>query len=188
MAECDQRQGEVVEMVKASLAGDRAAFDSLVCLHQQQAMRLAVSILGDVDDSAEVVQQAFVKAYLGLKGLKRAGGFKVWLLRIVANEAISRQRSRRRRARLSLPALWRLTERIDRSPDEKEHGKETQSAVQRAMSKLTANEAKAISLFALDDLPHREVARIMGCSPESVRWYVHRARQKLRILLKEYLE
>jgi RNA polymerase sigma-70 factor (ECF subfamily) len=188
MTECDQGQGEVVALVKASQAGDKEAFNSLVCLHQQQAMRLAVSILGDVHDAAEVVQQAFVKAYLGLAGLKRPEGFRAWLLRIVANEAISRQRSRRRRDRLPLPALWQATDRIERSPDEKEHGKEMQAAIQRAMAKLTRNEAQAISLFALDDLPHQEVARIMGCSPESVRWHVYRARQKLRVLLKEYLE
>jgi hypothetical protein len=56
----------------------------------------------------------------------------------------------RQAMRLAVPALWRATERVDRSPAENEDGKATQLAVRRAMSKLTVNEAKAISLFALD--------------------------------------
>ncbi len=188
MTECDQGQREVAEWVKASQAGDRPAFDMLVRGHQQQAMRLAASILGDAHDAAEVVQQAFIKAYVGLDRLRRPEGFRVWLLKIVANEAISRQRRRRVQGRLSLAALWRRTERIAASPEDKEHGKELQAAVRQAMQKLTAKEAQAISLFALEDLPHEEVARIMGCSSKSTRWHVYRARQKLKVLLKEFLE
>ncbi len=61
-------------------------------------------------------------------------------------------------------------------------------AVERAMRRLTDKEARAIALFGLDGLPQGEVAQIMGCSTEAVRWHVHRARKKLRVLLKEYLE
>ena len=56
------------------------------------------------------------------------------------------------------------------------------------MLKLSEKEAKAMSLFGLNDLSHKEVAEIMGCSVEAVRWHVFRARQKLKVLLKEYLE
>ena len=56
------------------------------------------------------------------------------------------------------------------------------------MLKLTDKEAKAITLFGLDGLTQREVAEMMDCSVESVRWHVYRARQKLRVLLKEHLE
>jgi RNA polymerase sigma factor (sigma-70 family) len=55
------------------------------------------------------------------------------------------------------------------------------------MSKLSKREAKAIGLFGLQDLSQREVAEIMGCSVGAVRWHVYRARQKLKVLLKEYL-
>jgi len=63
-----------------------------------------------------------------------------------------------------------------------------QAAVERALARLTGSQAKAIALFGIDGLPHDEVARIMGCSAGAVRWHVHRARRKLRVLLREYLE
>ena len=60
------------------------------------------------------------------------------------------------------------------------------AVLETAMAQLTEKETQAFVLFGLDDLPHREVARIMGCSTEAARWHVYRARKKLRALLKEY--
>jgi DNA-directed RNA polymerase specialized sigma24 family protein len=60
--------------------------------------------------------------------------------------------------------------------------------IQRAMLKLSKKEAKAIAMFGLKGLSQEKVAEIMGCSAEAVKWYVFKARQKLKLLLKEYLE
>ena len=56
------------------------------------------------------------------------------------------------------------------------------------MFRLSGKEARAITLFGLEDMSQRQVAEIMGCSVQAVRWHVFRARQKLKVLLKEYLE
>ena len=55
------------------------------------------------------------------------------------------------------------------------------------MLKLSRQEAKAISLFGLEDLSHKQVAGMMGCTVAAVKWHVFRARQKLKVLLKDYL-
>jgi RNA polymerase sigma-70 factor (ECF subfamily) len=188
MTDHGQRQSDVVELVKASQAGDKVAFGRLVSLYQKRAMRLATGILGDANDAAEVVQEAFVKAYQHLGRLRLPGRFEPWLLKVVTNEAIDRQRALRRRADLVKPARWHEARRPGQRPEEAEHAQALQTAVKQAMLRLTAKEAKAITLFGLDGLSHLEAARIMGCSAEAVRWHVYRARQKLRVLLKEYLE
>jgi RNA polymerase sigma factor (sigma-70 family) len=56
------------------------------------------------------------------------------------------------------------------------------------MLRLSKKEAKAITLFGLEDLSQKQVAEIMGCSVQAVRWHVFRARQKLKVLLRKYLE
>jgi RNA polymerase sigma-70 factor (ECF subfamily) len=178
---------ETVALVKAGQTGDRAAFDRLVLLHQRQAMGLALGILGNVHDAAEVVQDALVKAYLGLGGLNQPERFQPWLLKIVANAAISRCRSARRHRILTRIFVAGTVERRAAEPPEGERGEELRVAIERALERLSAKEAEAIALFGLDDLPHREVGRIMGCSTGAARWHVHRARKKLRVLLKDYL-
>jgi RNA polymerase sigma-70 factor (ECF subfamily) len=145
-------------------------------------------MLGDANDAAEVVQEALVKAYVRLGSLKVPGRFRAWLLRIVANEAASRRRAQRRRTALLRLAAGHAEKRMARGLEENGQVEELEVAVQRAMAQLTKREAKAITLFGFDDLPHQEVARIMGCSTQATRWHVYRARQKLRLLLKEHMK
>jgi len=149
-------------------------------------MRVAVRMLGDADDAAEAVQNAFVKAYLGIDKLKEPRQFEVWLLRIVANAALSQRRAARRRAeRIKVADCHEdktAVSLVDRAM-----GEELKEAIGTAMGKLSKKEAKAISLFGLEGLSQREVAEIMGCSAAAVGWYVFEGRKKLKVLLKEYL-
>ena len=177
---------DVERLVKASRGGGREAFDELVRLHQRRAMQVAVRMSGNVDDAADAVQAGFVRAYLSIGKLKKPEQFEVWLLRIIANAAISQRRAAKRRAE-KIKIAGHCEDKKVLLPAEKGIAEELEDAIRRAMLKLSKKEAKAIGLFGLEDLSHREVAEIMGCSVEAVRWYVFRARQKLRVLLKEYL-
>jgi RNA polymerase sigma-70 factor (ECF subfamily) len=176
-----------VKLVKASQRGDRGAFDELVRLYQKRAMLVAVRMLGSADEAAEAVQIGFLKAYLNIKKLRDAEQFERWLLRIVANAAVSRARAARRRAG-NIGIGDCLEDRKNVSPPERESSEELAKAVQRAMLKLSKKEAQAISLFGLRDMSQKQVAQIMRCSAEAVRWHVFNARKKLKVLLKEYLE
>jgi RNA polymerase sigma-70 factor (ECF subfamily) len=149
-------------------------------------MQVAVRMLGDVNEAAEAVQNAFVKAYLNIDKLKEPGRFEVWLLRIVANTAISQRRAARRRAeRIKVADCYEDKGAV--SLEDKAVGEELKGTIRAAMLKLSKKEAKAISLFGLEGLSQREVAEIMGCSVAAVGWHVFKGRQKLKVLLKEYL-
>jgi RNA polymerase sigma-70 factor (ECF subfamily) len=177
---------DIGRLVEASQAGDRGAFDELVRLYQRRAMRAAVGMLGDANDAAEAVQNAFVKAYLGIDKLKEPRRFEVWLLRIVTNTAISQRRAARRRAeRIKVTDCHEDKKAV--SLVDKAVGEELKRAIRAAMQRLSKKEAKAISLFGLKDLSQREAAEIMGCSAAAVGWHVFKGRQKLKVLLKEYL-
>ncbi len=177
---------DIGRLVEASQAGARGAFDELVRLYQRRAMRVAVRMLGDVNEAAEAVQNAFVKAYLNIDKLKEPGRFEVWLLRIVANTAISQRRAAKRRAS-GIKVTDCHEDKGATSLEDKAVGEELKEAIQVAMRKLSKKEAKAISLFGLEGLSQREVAEIMGCSVAAVGWHVFKGRQKLKVLLKEYL-
>ena len=177
---------DIGRLVEASQAGDRGVFDELVRLYQRRAMRVAVRMLSDANDAAEAVQNAFVKAYLGIDKLRKPERFEVWLLRIVTNAAISQRRAARRRAeRIKVADGYEDKKAV--SLVDQAVGAELKQAIQAAMLNLSKKEAKAISLFGLKDLSQREAAEIMGCSAAAVGWYVFEGRRKLKVLLKEYL-
>jgi RNA polymerase sigma-70 factor (ECF subfamily) len=177
----------IEKLVKASQGRDRRSFDEIVRLYQRRAMQIAVRIIGDANEAAEAVQNGFFKAYLSIGKLREPKRFEAWFFRIITNTAISQRRAAKyRREKLKMEDCYKAKKA--HSPVESQIGKELKEAIQRAMLKLSKKEAKAIAMFGIEDLPREKVAEIMGCSVEAVRWHVFRARQKLRVLLKDYLE
>lgn len=181
----DIPEAGIPELVKQSQAGDRCAFDMLVRYHQDRAMQVAVRVLSDIHEASEAVQDGFVNAYLKIEKLKDPEKFGPWLLRIIVNTANDRLRQiirhNKRRAKSRNPE--------DESTDDRTaEEKELESAIQAAMGQLSTNQAKAIALFGIEGLSHKEAAEVLGCSPQVARWHVFQARKKLKILLKDYLE
>jgi RNA polymerase sigma-70 factor (ECF subfamily) len=144
-------------------------------------------MLGDTDEAAEAVQNGFIKAYLSIDKLKEPKRFEAWFFRIIANTAISQRKTARGRAEKVKISGGCGSKKVF-SPEEREVSEELKEAIQRAMLKLSKKQAQAIALFGIEDLPRDEVAEIMGCSAEAVSWHVFKARQKLKVLLKDYLE
>jgi RNA polymerase sigma factor (sigma-70 family) len=179
---------DVERLVEASSRGNRDAFDERVELYQKRAMQVALGILSNVDEAAEAVQAGFVKAYLNIEKLKKPGRFEIWLLRIISNTAISQRKAAWRRAEAAKAADCPRQERKTLSPAQKVDAEELREVIQRAMLRLSKKEAKAITLFGMEDFSQKQVAEIMGCSAGVVRWHVFRARKKLKVLLREYLE
>jgi len=179
---------DIERLAEASSRGNRDAFDELVELYQRRAMQVALAILGNVDEAAEAVQAGFVKAYMSIEKLREPGRFEIWLLRIISNTAISQRKAAWRRAESAKVADCRRQEKKTFSPAQKVDAEDLREAVQKAMLRLSKKEAKAITLFGLEDLPQKQAAEIMGCSVQAVRWHVFRARQKLKVLLRKYLE
>ncbi len=178
---------DIEGLVRSSRAGDRSAFDELVRLYQRRAMQVAVRALGDATEAAEAVQDGFVRAYLSIGKLRQPERFESWLLRIIVNSAINRRKAAGRKAG-NVEQIDCCEHKKAFSPVQNQIGKELKEAIQKSMLKLSEKEVKAISLFSMEDLPYEKVAEIMGCSLQSARWHVFRARKKLKVLLKEYSE
>ncbi|MFC1794384.1 RNA polymerase sigma factor [Planctomycetota bacterium] len=182
------KNSDVERLVQASSQGNRDAFDELVEYKQRRAMQVALAVLSNADEATEAVQAGFVKAYLSINKLREPKRFEIWLLRIISNTAISQRKTAKRRAEVVKTAdCSHLGKRV-LSPVETANAKELREAIQKAMLKLSKKEAKAITLFGLENLSQTQVAEIMGCSVQATRWHVFRARKKLKVFLREYLE
>src|SRR3954454_17549253 len=89
---------ELAELVSAAKGGDRSAFDELVRATYADAYTLAYRLTGNEEDARDVVQDAYLRAYKGLKRFRGDAQFSTWLYRIVANCAstLLAKRSRNR--------------------------------------------------------------------------------------------
>src|SRR5256885_16107161 len=91
------------DLVAAAKAGDRRAFDALVKATYADAYTLAYRLTGNEEDARDVVQDAYLRAYKGVKRFRGDAQFSTWLYRIVANCASTHlaKRSRTRAKELA---------------------------------------------------------------------------------------
>jgi RNA polymerase sigma-70 factor, ECF subfamily len=192
-------------LVRATMAGDRSAFDAIVERYQQQAVAVSFRLLGNRADALEVVQDAFLKAYQSLSTLQKPEAFAGWFMRIVSNLSLNKRRGRSLRRGVSL----------DGGDDEQNHsatdavgstglsgeslrsgetdpfrsavGKELGSQLQNALNQLPDKQRLAILMFTVEEMPQKEVAEALECSVEAVKWHVFQGRKRLKEILKEYL-
>lgn len=181
------KNNKIEFFVIASQSGDRCAFDELVRIYERDAMKVAIRLLGNANDASEAVQQGFVKAYLNIHKLKDVKSFGAWLFQIVTNAAISQRRTMKTWAN-GIGFLDSYEDKRQQSPVQEKMAQELEQAISEAMLKLSAKEAKAISLFGLEGLSHKQTAKIMGCSAATAKWYVFAARKKLKVILKNHLD
>jgi RNA polymerase sigma-70 factor (ECF subfamily) len=190
---------EDAKLVQAALAGEREAFDKLVEQYQRQAVSVALRLVGNVDDALEVAQDGFVRAYQSLSQLKDAKLFGPWLMRIMSNGALNYRRNRSRHGAVSLSessmqedgqAGTNLEGQLpgdEPSAYERLAGKEMATALQEAIDELPENLRTALLLFAVEKRPQKEIADMMDCSVQMVKWNVFEARRRLRKRLQKAL-
>jgi RNA polymerase sigma-70 factor, ECF subfamily len=185
----DQSDGQLVEQ---TLAGRKAAFDELIRRYQRPAIAVAYRYLNSAHDAAEVTQEAFLKAYASLESLEQPEAFRGWLMRIVSNLALNFRRGRQIRKQASLDELFSPEsggdvpgQAID--PAHSLASKELGEKLQAALQQLPEMQRMAIVLFTIEQMPQKQVAKVLNCSVELVKWHVFQGRKKLRELLKEDL-
>lgn len=184
------------ELVRAARGGGRRAFDQLVDRYQRRATSVAYRLLGDLHDALEVCQEAFVRAYRNLDALEEEGRFGPWLLRIVTNLSLNLRRARGTRLSLESGVLddGRPRERqvpgrpgaADR-PGSRLAATELAERIRTGLAALPERQRVALVLFSVEQLPQKQVADILGCSVEAVKWHVFQARKKMKVCLADYL-
>jgi RNA polymerase sigma-70 factor (ECF subfamily) len=180
--------------VKAARGGDTDAFDHLVQRYQRRAVSVAFRLLGNAEDARDVAQDAFLRAYRSLKKLQDPRRFGGWLMRIVTNLALNRRRDRSRSPVLSTDDLVEGHETLRTASGATmgtsaatDDAGELGVRVRAAIDELPEKQRLALILFSIEGLPQKEVAEIMDCSVQLVKWNVFQARKTLRAILADDL-
>jgi len=186
-----------VALVKKAQGGDADAFGRLVEAYHRRAISLAYRFLGNSEDAKDVAQDAFLRVYRSLDRLEDPARFQPWLLRTVSNLALNFRRARAIRRTASLDGPEEMAAEVQDRPGVGQAGEaagelsdapasELHGALQEAMGRLPEQQRAALILFAIERIAQKEVAEILQCSVEMVKWNVFQARKKLKDLLVDY--
>ena len=165
------------ELVRAVIDGEREAFAVLVKRYEKPVVVVALNILGDRHLAADVSQEAFVKAYEHLAGLRRPQVFGSWLMKITRRCAIRLARRRPSEIRLE-QGMAEGIEDCDGRLDE------SKQRLLSAIVKLPKSEKQVVMLRYFSDNTVNDVARILDRSVGTVTKQLSRARVRLRNILE----
>ncbi len=170
--------------------GDISGLELLVRLYQVQAVRAAYLIVRDRHLAEDIVQAAFVRAYERIHQFDASRPFGPWFLRSVVNDAI---KAAGRRERL-VPLETIVDDREDRfgdlpadpglGPEDLVEQAESRETVWAALGALSPAQRAVIVQRYFLDLSEAEMAEELDCPTGTVKWRLHAARARLRLLLK----
>jgi len=182
---------DLVELVSEARDGDHSAFDALVRRTWQGTYALAFRLTGNDDDASEVCQEAYLRAYRGLRRFRGDARFTTWLYRITANCA-SNQLGRRFRHRYD--ELIDEDAPIDTTPENdpviRVESTQLRERVQAALAALPPRLRAVVVLRDIYDLSHETIAAELGISVSAAKVRLHRARHRLRddVFLRDEVE
>lgn len=189
-----QADQELVERVQQ---GDKRAFDLLVLKYQHKIVKLISRYVRDPDESLDVAQETFVKAYRALANFRGESAFYTWLYRIAINTAKNHLVALGRRppdtdidaadaVQLDMESSVALRE--NDTPEHMALTAEIQETIFRAIEELPEDLRTAITLRELDGLSYEEIAEAMNCPIGTVRSRIFRAREAIDMKLRPLLE
>jgi len=170
------------ELVTRSQQGDRDAFGRLVRRYEERLFNSLLRIVASRGDAEDLVQDAFVQAYLNLAAFRGHCSFYTWLYRIALNLAYSN--ARRRRVRKALERAREVNEDIPAhataSPSARLERAEESEQIRRALAALSDEHRALLVLRGIEGFDYQTIAEVMHLNPGTVRSRLHRARANFR--------
>lgn len=169
-------------LVEACLAGDRASFDVLVERHRRQVYQVCYRFVGNHEDASDLTQDVFLRAYRALRTFKGHSAFGTWLYRVAVNVSLNRV-SVRHPPTESIDA--RAHEDAVTEPQDRQLLRHERAAtVRAAIARLPRKQRATMILRIYHELPHEQIAAILGSSVGAVKANFFHAMANLRKLLE----
>lgn len=177
----DAGEDRVRQLIREFRAGDQRAFSEIVRRYRSQVASLAYRIVNDYDEAADIAQIVFVKMSRSIWRYDERKRFYTWLYRITVNAAIDYMRKHSRHKHEPLESFHESLESLrSGNPDQYYRRRQVRRHISEAAHLLNDKQRSAFMLRDVHGCRVDDVASIMNMPEATVRWYLHRARAKIR--------
>lgn len=162
-------------------AGDRVAQNELYKRYAGAMYNICRRMMNDEDEARDLLQDAFVEAFMKIHSLKELSTFSAWIKRITVNKCINAIKKKR------IFAIS-IDENVDPADenewiDQEIIGHEAQ-AIMKALEQISDGCRTVFNLYLFEGYDHKEISQIMGISESASKSQYSKAKQKIRDLLK----
>jgi RNA polymerase sigma-70 factor (ECF subfamily) len=173
------------ELTQAASAGNMAAFEELYQRHHRRVYSICLRMLQNASEAEDLTQDVFIQLYRKVGSFRGDSAFTTWLHRLTVNQVLMHFRKR--------TVKFEKTTEEGETPVQVVSGTENpfrmpvvdKIALDNAISQLPAGYKSVFVLHDVEGFEHEEVAKILGCSVGTSKSQLHKARLKLRKLLKK---
>ena len=178
----DWQAADEPTLVSACLNGHAGAFDVIVERYRRQVYQLCYRFAGNHEDASDLTQDVFIRAYRGLRGFQSRASLGTWLYRIAVNVSLNR-------LAVKTPRTETLEHREHRDAaaepaDSVLLRAERAAEVRAAIARLPRAQRATLILRIYHELPHQEIADILGSSVGAVKANLFHALANMKKLLK----
>lgn len=180
----------VIERVRS---GETDAFEALVLENQKKVYNLALKMTGNENDALDISQEAFIKAFAGLKNFRGDSRFSVWLYRLTYNLSIDFIRKNQRTQVSSLTYIDDSGEYADYEipdiscePESEIEKKELREAIAKGIGELPDKHREILIMREITGMSYEDIAKTLGLSEGTVKSRLSRARHGLVVILNKY--
>ena len=188
-------------LVRRAQAGDREALSALVQSQQSYVYSIAMSLMHNPADAADMTQESFIRLLRSLGTYRGETKFTTWLYRLVTNICLDGLRRRGRpvesldepASTLSGDDAQTAGERLADSdrwtqPEEEVTLRESAAEVREALGRLPTAQRLALTLYYFEDMRYEDIAETMGLPLNTVKSHIRRGKERLALALSQRVE
>ena len=173
------------ELAQAASKGDMVAFEEIYQRHHRRVYSICLRMLQNAYEAEDLTQDVFIQLYRKIGSFRGDSAFTTWLHRLTVNQVLMHFRKRN--------VKFEKTTEEGETPDQTVPGTADPDrmpivdkiALENAIDQLPTGYKNVFVLHDVEGFEHEEVARILGCSVGTSKSQLHKARLKLRKLLKK---
>ena len=176
------------EAIEAAKNGDAEAFSKLYTLHKRRVYTLCLRMLGNVSEAEDMTQEAFLHLFRKIGSFRGESAFSSWLHRLTVNLVLMQLRKKG----LQLVSLEETINPSDEDTPKRDFGNNDlhlsgsvdRVTLERAVASLPPGYRMVFVLHDVEGYEHNEIATMLECSTGNSKSQLHKARLKLRELLR----
>ena len=170
----EQIDEQIIEKIKK----DKDAFGEIIDRYQKKLERYVFYLIGDKNETLDLIQEVFIKVYINLNGFDVRKKFSSWIFRIAHNLAVNYLK--KKKTFLNLNEEIKISDEKDMEDDFAK--KELEKGLQKCLDSLPINYKEILFLYYFENLSYEEISDSLKIPPGTVATRVSRAKKYLKTL------
>ncbi|MFN2452664.1 MAG: RNA polymerase sigma factor [Pyrinomonadaceae bacterium] len=172
-------------LAQKAAAGDMHAFEQLYERHNRRVYSLCLRMTGNVQEAEDLAQEVFIQLFRKIGSFRGESAFTTWLHRLTVNQVLMHFRKRNVKMEQTTDDGETPVQVVVGTANPNQMPVVDRIALDKAIAQLPPGYRTVFTLHDIEGHEHEEISRMLGCSVGTSKSQLHKARMKLRGLLRQ---